>query len=375
LYIVFSDSEILPKLSWKSIVKIPQLQWGNRLRDSRKLNALANRLNIDAPWNAPKWIWRWVWNNHSKLLPLLHRTDQCSAKNTFVNLAVLWWKAISGNRIGSATYDNGVAYNFLPDISRWIVAFPFCFLYPNLHHQNVALRTVYLDDVLKLELEEIKTRSDRENALRVIIVLGAGFDTRSLRYLQSYDDVSWHEIDLPEVIHQKMCMFERFRRRKNYQKNLPTLHGVDLNNISELQQILQNEIFEQCLNKLDHDGDMSLGNRIHHVIFLTEASLMYLEETNVIPLINLCLEQSKLYCDNMSFCFADRLHGIIDEQITNSEHPYNLTMGEVFEDIDDVIEYEKGKAFFKDIGLSLVKWQMKPGRAKHMGVARFCSNP
>ena len=63
------------------------------------------------------------------------------------NLSVLWWKAIAGNCLFSKGQDGGVAFDMLPRFTRSVVRFPLSYLYPPLHHQNVAMRTVFLDEV------------------------------------------------------------------------------------------------------------------------------------------------------------------------------------------------------------------------------------
>ena len=63
------------------------------------------------------------------------------------NLSVLWWKAIAGNCLFSKGHDGGVAHDMLPSFTRSLVRFPLSYLYPLLHHQNVAMRTVFLDEV------------------------------------------------------------------------------------------------------------------------------------------------------------------------------------------------------------------------------------
>lgn len=86
------------------------------------------------------------WKVGNSALPLLHQRDPAAPTNTNVNLWVLWLKAIAGN--GRRSSDGGLAYDMLPGGSRIIVCRPLAWLYPRLHHQNVALRTAFLDQVL-----------------------------------------------------------------------------------------------------------------------------------------------------------------------------------------------------------------------------------
>ena len=60
-----------------------------------------------------------------------------------------------------------------------------------------------------------------------VVVIGAGFDTRSIRYQR--EGLRFFEVDLPETIDAKRCVHERYRDDVNPQVNLPTLVGMDLN--------------------------------------------------------------------------------------------------------------------------------------------------
>ena len=101
------------------------------------------------------------------MLPHLHSWDRAAPADTCVNLVVVWLKAIAGNRRGEGTADGGAAYAMLPHFTRRVVAWPLCYLYPRLHHANVALRTAYLDQQVERELSAAGQRPTR------VVVLGA----------------------------------------------------------------------------------------------------------------------------------------------------------------------------------------------------------
>ena len=133
------------------------------------------------------------------LLPLLR-----SVLTRFVNLLCLWWKALDETqRLPPA--ERAAPSLLPPGLPRAIVARPLCYLYPRLHHSNVALRTCFLDDALAATLDAALAptpSSPPSPPPRVdVIVLGAGFDSRSLRFARRYDtaDVRWFEVDLPAV--------------------------------------------------------------------------------------------------------------------------------------------------------------------------------
>lgn len=243
-----------------------------------------------------------------------------------------------GNRWGSKQFDGGVAHDLLPAFTRNIVAFPLAWLYPNLHHQNVALRTAYLDEKISEEVGRVGSKSV------FVVVLGAGFDTRSLRLSTSFPSASWFELDLPDVVQQKRRMLDRFqmRRPKYPSKKIPNIFEANLNDGTRVEQVLCELLQDE-------------KTRPEHVVFVSEAVLLYLDENNVEPLLKQCVDTARKYCGdaNVSYCFADRFPGVVPERS------------------DDEEEEVRARAFLGAIGLQLVAWQMKPGKARHMGVARL----
>ena len=167
------DQCVLTAQSLFNLVKLPYI-FQRRLSSTDKLMTASNLLNVSPPWNAPSWVWKLAWNLHQAAIPILHLFDRCQSKESFVNLPVLWWKAISGNRKHSVGFDHGFAYDLLPGVARTIVAYPLCYLYPPLHHQNVLLRTVYLDQCILRALNEtyvaMSQRNPIKNNSRIILI-------------------------------------------------------------------------------------------------------------------------------------------------------------------------------------------------------------
>lgn len=130
--------------------------WRSRVGGSSALLDAAHATGVRPPWNAPRIIWKLAWKTQRWCIPLLHATDRLdlgrSLTSTNVNLDCLWWKAIQGDP---------VAFQMLPPISRVVVARPFRSLYPRLHHQNVAIRTAYLDAALGACIFQRHTPSER----------------------------------------------------------------------------------------------------------------------------------------------------------------------------------------------------------------------
>lgn len=72
------------------------------------------------------------------------------------------------------------------------------------------------------------------------------------------------------------------------------------------------------------------------------------------------------------------------QNITNSNSNNNTTSTSTNNDnnyihnnnVDDLLEIENlaAKKILNDIGLELIHWQPKPGRARHMGIAKYNSH-
>jgi O-methyltransferase involved in polyketide biosynthesis len=209
--------------------------WSSRLTttDIDVLVSASRLTGVRTPWNAPTGVWKAAWKIQSAALPLLHATDRLdlgsSLADTNVNLHCLWWKAIAGDR---------EAYNMLPPLSRTLVAPGVRRLYPLLHHQNVAIRTAYLDGALQRELE----RARAEDVQIVVLVLGGGFDTRALRF-GGVRGVEFVECDLPAVVDakRKLLATRLARRAKRAGRTLavPTLESLDMNSADSRASFVQ----------------------------------------------------------------------------------------------------------------------------------------
>jgi O-methyltransferase involved in polyketide biosynthesis len=199
-----------------------------------------------------------------------------------------------------------------------------------------------------------------------VITLGAGFDTRSLRFAHIDGDTQsspstsnkidvnsinrslkadFYELDLPSVVSQKLNIFKRFLLRRP-KSPLPSLYGADLNNLDEVKEQLS-KIFAD--NKANNIG------KERPTVFIIEAVLMYLKEENVLPLLSMCMSEAAKHSTSVNLCFADRLPGM----------PQGVT------DADLGVEEEAAVKLFSTIGMDLKKWQPKPGRARHMGIAKY----
>lgn len=300
------------------------------------------------------------------------------------NLSVLWWKAISGNNVFSPSFDGGVAFDFLPPITRWIVSFPFCLLYPRLHHQNVAMRTAYLDQLIQKELQ----LQNSSCTPVCIVTLGAGFDTRSVRFGQMCSDTtSWYDLDLPLVVQQKQFMLSRFFARRKLQNRglnmyrMPELVAVDLNDVNNTKQQLSNVVSQFCAK---------YPNKSKSLVFIVEATLFYLDQSLVPSLLSTCLDTVKPHYSNISLCFADRFPlanstriRITDSTIQRTAKSNRLraqrestkvsltdrAIPSAAAEINMQAEESEARELLQGLGFLLTEWRIKPGIARHMGRA------
>ena len=305
--------------------------------DKVLLQEASQSVGLAPPWNAPKFVWRYAWGIHNFMVThVLHRFDPCKPQDHCVNLSVLWWKAITGNRKGSATDDQGVAYDMLPDVTRTVVAWPWVWLYPNLHSQNVAIRTVFLNRLVE---DEIKQYHQQYGEGVNVVTLGAGFDTRSVSLASKAKagTVTCAEVDLPCVVKQKKKMLEThlLRRRPHLAAYLPTLIARDLNDVDSVVQ---------ALTRLDAPSAPT--------IFVVEAVCMYLQDERVADLLQGCVGAAMLKgSPAVSVCFADRFPSVAGRRKEQGE-------------------LEATRQLFRQIGMELRTYQGKPGRARSMGCAR-----
>lgn len=318
----------------------------DKKEDKTLLHEAAEVSNSIKPWNSPRLVWKFAWNIHKFFLNhILHRFDDIAPADTFVNLSVLWWKAI-------ANLDDGLSFDLLPAYTRSIVRFPLNLLYPQLHSANVAIRTNYINKLIENEIEN--NTCDKIK----IITLGGGFDIRSVRMALKFTDknIDYFELDLPNVKLQKYRMLhERLlsRRPNLITDDLPILVSQDLNDLERLELNLKDILNDQ-------------NNKNVKVIFIIEAVLMYIDQTKVEPLLKLIGSSFKenIINGDCSIAFADRFQPVVDAV------PYNrpINSDKIPRHVSEQIACEN---WFNSIGYDLKHFQAKPGRARTMGLVKL----
>lgn len=341
------------------------LRCGNLcLREQKELHAhdnplqvassdvMADRLGVRRGSHAPRIVWKFSWRIHGYLLPLLHAWDQARSKDLDYSLKCLWCKALSGRDPDSPAFDGGMTYDMLPSGSRWILKLPRSF-FPRLIHFNIELRTAYIDQALREEIARIRSR-DAECRIQ-LITLGAGYDTRSTRFLTNgLVDEAW-ELDVEAVMESKRIMLERLQQRRKKRKQaikVPFLMTQDLNDLEGVKDVLSNALNDThttCTEKAGEEGYPKC-----HTIFIFEGVLIYLRDG--IP---------------------RRILSAISSIIQTRDRPASIIFADLFRDLRGMESMDEIQTHFqRELGwdLDLNSFCVKPGLARHMGVARIVEN-
>ena len=306
---------------------------------------VAKILGVKPTKEASAKTWQRAWRLHKKLLPLLHCMDSCRPPDSSLNLACLWWKALAGNDVSSPVFDDGLSYDLLPRGFRFLVRRRFVGFYPRLHHANVEYRTAFLDKAITTAIKEVRDSRHIDGTTRKmkvrLICFGAGYDLRTIKFLDGQKIDQAFELDLPQVVEAKSKLIGKNRllkRRPHLAKvDMPKFIPSDLNDLSSLKT---------SLTKIIGGNDA----QDWYNIFVFEGVMIYLNEGVPSALLKLtsCVlnEQESLG----SLCFADRLE--------------NVPGGDL----------KLGREEMKNGGWKLDHWCPKPGLARHMGSATLIQN-
>lgn len=282
---------------------------------------------------------RWSWRIHGKILPLLHWWERTA--DVHVNLRVLWNKALPSVDAQSFAYEHPYfwTYNMLPYSSRWILNLP-NWVFPRWMHAVIELRTVYLNQAIEREIQYAQAATT--SAKIRLVVLGGGYDTRSIRLLTNHKIQEAWELDLPKVTEAKSRLMKRLCRRipRNAAADFAdSIHFLPVN-LNDLDQV------ESTLLQIIENGTESC-----YTIVISEAICMYLDPNIPDELLKRCGELfgSSSASLGVSFCFADQ-----------------------FEAIRNQTDEGAGRQWLERIGgWDLIDWlPNKPGSTRHTGVAR-----
>ena len=159
----------------------------------------------------------------------LHFDDDRGIRDASKNLRVLWSRAYL-NHLG--LMDDDVAYRLLPPTTRDAVK-----LLPRTgplvdFQEFIVSRTAFIDaavDSFLAGAAKVSEEGEGEGSRPQVVLFGAGYDTRSLRYGGRAD---FFEVDLPEVVEGKGRLHARHREdsaaRGDADVILPARLGYDL---------------------------------------------------------------------------------------------------------------------------------------------------
>jgi hypothetical protein len=275
----------------------------------------------------------------------------------------------------------------LPSITRWIVLknpiLPL-WIFPRLVHYVIELRTTFLNGALRNEIrhryrqQQQRLQQQKTKEKIRLISLGAGYDTRSIQFLNvedrgnedscsCKDDVTTgnievlrvdeaYELDMPDVVSSKTIMLTRLVQRRQQRRaarlrnhtvedqepstKLPTLMSQDLTDINGLKSCL-----DKIFSNNDDGGD---GPATLYTIFLVEGVLIYLSEAQRSAVLSTCSQYLKDRGLHGSLLFADRIR-----------KPSDPTL-------DEMKTWLDGDGWTLNDG----SFAVHPGKARHMGIAR-----
>ena len=86
-------------------------------------------------------------------------------------------------------------------------------LYPRLHHDNVELRTAYIDSQISRIVQNVRNDKKDETKKMCLVCMGAGYDTMGVKMLEQSTVNMVIEFDLPGVVDAKKRIFQRLIKR------------------------------------------------------------------------------------------------------------------------------------------------------------------
>lgn len=169
---------------------------------------------------------------------LLYLGDDSGVKDSSKNLRVLWTRALL-NSLGRIK--DPIASELLPRRTRWIVGNTMAKKVwkgtPVVEKLDwIVNRTKFIDQQLEEFLTDYGTSYGTK---RQAILLGSGYDTRSLRYARY--DLDVYEVDIPDVIAMKSKMVERFLQGSQREESINFV-PLDLNEVLTRNRSLVDEV-------------------------------------------------------------------------------------------------------------------------------------
>jgi len=235
---------------------------------------------------ALEWVAKGLDDIATVTLAGLHAFDDKEVQDSSKNLQVLWSRAVLAH---NGELDDDIALQLLPKSTRGVVS---AGLFDGVKSflEWVAARTDFLNE----GCDAFLSSPSCVNGDCQIVIFGAGFDTRSLRYQR--DNLRFFEVDLPETIAAKACVQERYKREVDPNARLPTRVGWDLNDCEQS-------------SLLDHLASEHGFRRDVPTMFVSEAVMFYV---NPIAIGNLYDEIFRFgQTTEAMYCFTDSMRPFV----------------------------------------------------------------
>ena len=217
----------------------------------------------------------------------LHYDDHLGIKDSSKNLRVLWSRAYL-NHVGAMQDD--IAFDLLPPKTRnFIKVLPRNG--PLVDFQEfITSRTTFIDGAVDSFLSSVDEK-DEKGPRPQIVLFGAGYDTRSLRYAGR---ANFFEVDLLDVVEGKGRLHQYYREKSSLSSSdLPKRIGYDLNDAADPSN-------NPSMTKVLTDAGL-LPNV--PTLFIWEAVLFYVKPDAVLKLFDDVFR----FGDDTAICLVDSL--------------------------------------------------------------------
>jgi len=240
----------------------------------------------------------------NSIFSLLHAFDPDPIKDSSKNLRVLWVRALMQQK---GLIQDDIAATFLPKTTRGLVTTDAgaSFLGPAIRFTEwIQARTEFIDNGLELFLNSSACINSMDEKLPCnVVLLGAGYDTRRIRFRNKHDGlINFMEVDLPDVCEGKKTLYDKFRREQDPDMKSSTIVALDLNECSKTRLI----------NVLKEEGlDSSLPT-----FFVFEAVLFYVNRDAIECIFEDLFDYSQQ--NEMMLCLTDSLKPYLDVPFSNN---------------------------------------------------------
>mmetsp|Transcript_1938 Transcript_1938/g.5759 ORF Transcript_1938/g.5759 Transcript_1938/m.5759 type:complete len:822 (-) Transcript_1938:78-2543(-) len=264
------------------------------------------------------------------LFNLLHVADDSGIEDSSKNLRVLWARALLHD---AGELHDPVAHELLPtltrDVARWDALKPLARF-----AEFVTSRTNFIDAALDRFLNAVdETGAGRPQ----VVVLGAGFDTRAMRYAEraTAAGASFFELDLPHVCSGKSGLWDRWASKGGREGlTKPRYVPYDLNDAGDPDKAAPLDVLE------------SAGfSRDRPTLFCSEAVLFYVDDLPKRRLFQDLLLASTTHADS-AVVVTDNLKPLLPSPFTH-----------------------EARNFFERSGFDLLKHSARWGGAVHYAFA------